>query len=132
MQNFRRKLKRSNKKLHPQYFYAIEKSSNKEDIENGYDHEHIHILLLLNGSKTRSIVKHWENLQEIWYKQLDFDYELNKGLVQLPKRGDGEFYNGTMLERNSAAFLEEFIDVFSFSSYLLKDEQKDGVPYKKE
>lgn len=36
-----------------------------------------------------------------------------------------------MLCRNSSTFLDEFIDVFRFSSYLIKKEQKDNVPFRK-
>lgn len=133
MQNFRRKLERSEQnKLHPCYLYAIEKSSENKNIENERDHyEHLHILLLLNGNRTQNIQNHLKALEKIWYKQLGIDYNLNRGLVQLPKRNNGEFYNGTMICRNSPAFLDEFVDVFRFSSYLIKKEQKDNVPFRK-
>lgn len=128
MQNFRRKLERTKQnELHPWFLHAIEKSSDRENLE----YEHLHILVLLNGNRTQKIQNHWKALEKIWYKQLEFDYNRNKGLVQLPKKNNDQFYNGTMLCRNSSTFLDEFIDVFRFSSYLIKKEQKDNVPFRK-
>lgn len=126
MQHSIENIKNKYKYCDPQYIYAIEKSS-----KNKYGHEHFHVLLLLDGNKVRHIKNLKDILENTWHKQIGIEKKQNAGLLQLFRIIYGETYDGTMLYRNSPDFICNFAELFKISSYLVKDKQKDDVPFRK-
>lgn len=124
MEIFIKEIKKHNNQTDPYYIYATEKSKS--------EYEHYHILLFLNGKVTQNTHNYFDLFQKIWYKQIKVEQRFNNGLVQRSKLKTSDHnYNGTRIKRNSENFIHDLLYALNFSEYLLKDNQKEEVEFRK-
>ena len=107
--------------LDPKYIWVREQSREK--------HQHYHLILLLNGNKTKSIYGHVQKAEELWGKQFSLSAG-NNGLVNscTKSRNGEQQQNGTMIKRNSEDFQTAYYKAFERSSYLAKKHTKQSLP----
>ena len=121
MDSFNTHLKR--KHFDPKYIWCREQSREK--------HQHYHVALLLDGSKTRNIHHHIKKAEELWSQKNDLNTSNNNnGLIHdcTKSRKNGEQKNGIMIKRNSPEFKEQFDKCFEWNSYLAKVNTKGYSP----
>ena len=93
--------------------------------KNSQGEPHYHEVLLLDGSKTQSIVKHVKKATQIMNNLRGLPSNLNNGLIDDCNDSDNPQPNGIMLRRGDTD-ITNLQDAYRQCSYLAKEAQKEG------
>jgi hypothetical protein len=116
----------SRKDLKPQYVAVREQ-------ENGNDHHHYHVAMILDGQKTQNEYGHLKKAEQLWTHELGVDCSdnANQGLVdfcQKDKYSGFPMENGVMLGRVTIydqLYHKKWKECYRRASYLAKENQKN-------
>jgi len=94
-----------------------------------FNKPHYHMVMLLDGNKTKSIYNHLAKADELWARSLGLPQE-TKGLIDYCiKASDGSPQeNGLMIERNAPDFNIMYDRCYQWASYLAKANTKGCGP----